>query len=157
MFQFGRFPTHTYFVQYALARSSRAGFPHSEICGYCAYVPLPAAYRSLSRPSSAPDAKAFPLRPFVLDLFLFLNYAGSTSRSTSRKQKFLKLLAALHSGDVMLTHRRVAYPLFSTILLFCCLAFFVFIQFSRCSASPSETLSPSEPDIICENALRPLN
>ena len=28
-----------------------------------AYVQLPAAYRSLSRPSSAPDAKAFPLRP----------------------------------------------------------------------------------------------
>ena len=27
-----------------------------------AYVPLPGAYRSLSRPSSAPDAKAFPLR-----------------------------------------------------------------------------------------------
>ena len=26
-----------------------------------AYVPLPEAYRSLSRPSSAPDAKAFPL------------------------------------------------------------------------------------------------
>ena len=26
-----------------------------------AYVPLPVAYRSLSRPSSAPDAKAFPL------------------------------------------------------------------------------------------------
>ena len=29
-----------------------------------AYVPLPEAYRSLSRPSSAPDAKAFPLRSF---------------------------------------------------------------------------------------------
>ena len=27
-----------------------------------AYVQLPAAFRSLSRPSSAPDAKAFPLR-----------------------------------------------------------------------------------------------
>ena len=27
-----------------------------------AYLQLPAAYRSLSRPSSAPDAKAFPLR-----------------------------------------------------------------------------------------------
>ena len=27
-----------------------------------AYVQLPVAYRSLSRPSSAPDAKAFPLR-----------------------------------------------------------------------------------------------
>ena len=29
-----------------------------------AYVPLPVAYRSLSRPSSAPDAKAFPLRSY---------------------------------------------------------------------------------------------
>ena len=29
-----------------------------------AYVQLPEAYRSLSRPSSAPDAKAFPLRSF---------------------------------------------------------------------------------------------
>ena len=27
-----------------------------------AYVQLPEAYRSLSRPSSAPNAKAFPLR-----------------------------------------------------------------------------------------------
>jgi len=33
-----------------------------------AYVPLPVAYRSLSRPSSAPDAKAFPLCSFSLDL-----------------------------------------------------------------------------------------
>ena len=29
-----------------------------------AYVQLPQTYRSLSRPSSAPDAKAFPLRSF---------------------------------------------------------------------------------------------
>ena len=29
-----------------------------------AHVQLPEAYRSLSRPSSAPDAKAFPLRSF---------------------------------------------------------------------------------------------
>ena len=36
-----------------------------------AYVRLPEAYRSLSRPSSAPDAKAFPLRSFQLDLSLF--------------------------------------------------------------------------------------
>ena len=32
-----------------------------------AYVQLTAAYRSLSRPSSAPDAKAFPLCPSSLD------------------------------------------------------------------------------------------
>ena len=30
-----------------------AGFPHSEICGYNGYLLLTAAYRSLSRPSSA--------------------------------------------------------------------------------------------------------
>ena len=34
-----------------------------------AYLQLPEAFRSLSRPSSAPDAKAFPLRSFQLDLF----------------------------------------------------------------------------------------
>ena len=33
--------------------------------GIEAYVQLPQAYRSLSRPSSAPDAKAFPLRSII--------------------------------------------------------------------------------------------
>ena len=40
-----------------LCRVSPFGDP-----GINAYVQLPQAYRSLSRPSSAPDAKAFPLR-----------------------------------------------------------------------------------------------
>ena len=35
-----------------------------------AYLQLPAAYRSLSRPSSAPDAKAFTLCSFSLELRL---------------------------------------------------------------------------------------
>ena len=53
---------HVYLcIQYTFHDSSSWGFPHSEICGYFAYLQLPAAYRSLSRPSSAPDAKAFPL------------------------------------------------------------------------------------------------
>ena len=42
-----------------------------------AYLPLPAAFRSLSRPSSAPSAKAFPLRPFSLDLIVSLNYMSN--------------------------------------------------------------------------------
>ena len=42
------------------------------------YLRLPEAYRSLSRPSSAPDAKAFPLRSYQLDL-------PSRSRRTARK------------------------------------------------------------------------
>ena len=33
-----------------------------------AYLQLPAAFRSLSRPSSAPDAKAFTLRSSSLEL-----------------------------------------------------------------------------------------
>ena len=53
---------HVYLcIQYTFLDSSSRGFPHSEIRGYYAYLQLPAAYRSLSRPSSAPDAKAFPL------------------------------------------------------------------------------------------------
>jgi hypothetical protein len=36
-----------------------------------AHLRLPKAYRSLSRPSSALSAKAFPLRSFQLDLLLF--------------------------------------------------------------------------------------
>ena len=36
--------------------------------GINAYVRLPQTYRSLSRPSSALDAKAFPLRSYQLDL-----------------------------------------------------------------------------------------
>ena len=35
-----------------------------------AYLQLPAAYRSLSRPSSALSAKAFPLRPTQLNLLV---------------------------------------------------------------------------------------
>ena len=39
-----------------------------------AYLQLPAAYRSLSRPSSAPDAKAFTLRSCSLELLLYRSF-----------------------------------------------------------------------------------
>ena len=55
-------------IQYRIHGSSPCGFPHSEICGSSAYLQLTAAYRSLSRPSSAPDAKAFPLCSSSLEL-----------------------------------------------------------------------------------------
>ena len=48
-------------IQYMIHGSSPCVLPHSEIRGYNAHLQLPAAYRSLSRPSSAPDAKAFTL------------------------------------------------------------------------------------------------
>ena len=55
-------------IQYMIYGSSPYVFPHSEICGYNAHLQLPAAYRSLSRPSSAPDAKAFTLCSSSLEL-----------------------------------------------------------------------------------------
>ena len=68
MFQFRAFPSYDYFIHRTILRYCLSGFPHSEISGYIAYLQLPEAYRSLSRPSSAPSAKAFPLRSFLLDL-----------------------------------------------------------------------------------------
>ena len=40
-----------------------AGFPHSDIPGSQLGWQLPEAFRSLLRPSSAPDAKASTVRP----------------------------------------------------------------------------------------------
>ena len=82
MFQFRRFPAYAYLIQRTLQAVPRvrlfdsthatqvlpvwvAPFGNLRITGY---LLLPEAYRSLSRPSSAPDAKAFPLRSFQLDL-----------------------------------------------------------------------------------------
>ena len=84
-----------------------------------AYVQLPAAYRSLSRPSSAPDAKASPLCSFQLDL------SGS---------RFLRIMQT-PSG---LKFKIVGYPInFCSCfpLLPCLLITFdllLIVQFSRC-------------------------
>ena len=92
MFQFRRFPTYAYLIQRTLPRYCRGGFPHSEIHGYIGYLLLPVAYRSLSRPSSAPDAKAFPLRSFQLDL---LSCEQERSRSGSHEFELCRLQSSL--------------------------------------------------------------
>ncbi len=80
-----RVPLIRLFIHRMIRGSSPRVFPHSEICGYIAHLRLPAAYRSLSRPSSAPDAKAFTLRSFSLELplgqspFCIKDYPGSRS------------------------------------------------------------------------------
>ena len=70
-------------------------FPHSEICGYIAYLQLPAAYRSLSRPSSAPDAKAFALCSYSLELsyqwFLKITWFSSFSELLEFHKTFFRL------------------------------------------------------------------
>ena len=103
------------------------------------YLLLPEAYRSLSRPSSAPDAKAFPLRSFQLDLspfsqrlvreflVLFENYAG-LQRS--------KLYVTLHPFECCSTINllRHVFPHDASLLpyLLCHI-----VQFSRCRTPAS--------------------
>ena len=59
-----------------------------------AHLQLPEAYRSLSRPSSAPDAKAFPLRSFMLDL-------PDEAFASSFRSNFSELVQFLGSLEVL--------------------------------------------------------
>jgi hypothetical protein len=59
MFQFPRFPSRTLCIHVRILVVRTSEFPHSEIPGYIACSQLPEAYRSVPRPSSAFDAKAF--------------------------------------------------------------------------------------------------
>ena len=68
MFQFRRFPRYTYFeVQYNVPEYEPRWVSSFRNLRINAYLQLPEAYRSLSRLSSAPSAKAFALRPCSLD------------------------------------------------------------------------------------------
>ena len=89
MFQFRPFPSYAYLIQRTITKYCLVGFPHSEIHGYSGYLLLPVAYRSLSRPSSAPDAKAFPLRSFQLDLV----GADSVSLATAQARSLARSVA----------------------------------------------------------------
>ena len=53
-----------------------------------AYLQLPAAYRSLSRPSSAPDAKAFTLCSSLLELLSFAFFCLSFANNFYNEKAF---------------------------------------------------------------------
>ena len=59
-----RVPFLTLWIGVRMTEVCSAGFPHSEICGSSGYLLLTAAYRSLSRLSSALSAKASTIRSF---------------------------------------------------------------------------------------------
>jgi hypothetical protein len=63
MFQFPRFPYAPYVFRHARHGMTRARFTHSDIRGSTLAWQLPAAYRSLQRPSSASNAKASTVCP----------------------------------------------------------------------------------------------
>ena len=70
-----------------------------------AYLQLPAAYRSLSRPSSAPDAKAFPLCSYSLELSIdqFLIYFAVLLNCLSFINKFFSGSILQFKGFILLT------------------------------------------------------
>ena len=71
MFQFTGFPSHSYVLamrwQNFFCRVSPFGYPWIITC-----LQFPMAFRSLPRPSSALDAKAFTLRSYSLDRITFV-------------------------------------------------------------------------------------
>ena len=94
MFQFSGFPSAHYGFMYGWQdRSCRVSpFRHLRIV---AYVQLPAAFRSLSRLSSAPSARASALRPFLLNLLIFdLRFSGGPAIALAFLQFFDALLSA---------------------------------------------------------------
>src|ERR1700761_1394657 len=67
MFQFARLTSADYEFIDRWRRITDAGFSHSEIRGSKAIQRLTAAYRSRSRPSSTPGAKASTVNSYYLD------------------------------------------------------------------------------------------
>ncbi len=94
-----------------------------------AYLQLPEAYRSLSRPSSAPDAKAFPLRSFLLDLIPHLSWGQSRSGSLSSNYAGFRVSLKLF---VLPFFQKVPQIILCFPLLLALHTFGYFVQFSRC-------------------------
>ena len=102
-----------------------SGFPHSEIHGYNGYLLLPVAYRSLSRPSSAPDAKAFPLRSFQLDLS---NHLLILKVELCRQfNRIFEIVIVTHLYDVPQLKLKIRSSVLSNKRPLCCLAYHFFI------------------------------
>ena len=84
-----RVPLHTLWIRVWIHGVCPCGFPHSDICGSNGYLLLPAAFRSLSRLSSALSAKASTLRSYCLTFSLHHSVGISLSCLTFRSEHFL--------------------------------------------------------------------
>ena len=121
MFQFRRFPSLTYGFSQRYMGFSHVGFPFGHL-RIKACLQLPAAYRSLPRPSSAPIAKAFPLRPLQLD------------QAVTPLSRRLRELCHRLDYFVVPTSSTVK-PCFTRFLLLLFI-FLLIVQFSRCNFAP---------------------
>ena len=108
-----------------------------------AHLQLPEAYRSLSRPSSAPDAKAFPLRSFSLDLWLFYQSQSTILEKSIYWFSIIVELCRLIIGFLSFLAKIVFLPLQMIFKMSICKTFSLLlpshnciiihnVQFSRC-------------------------
>ena len=134
MFQFRRFPSYTYLIQYTIHEYCPCVFPHSDISGsslICSSPKLFAACHVLHRllmPRHSPCA-LFSLtfiQTICLNILVLLNYAGST-RSFFRNRFYPLLL----KFSTICFFESLQFPadIPSVALLFICFVFS--IQFSR--------------------------
>ena len=117
MFQFRRFPRYTYFeFQCNVPEYEPRWVSSFRNLRINAYLQLPEAFRSLSRLSSAPSAKAFALRPCSLDL------------SNVLQEHLVSSWFSLANEDYVTLPLKLQYFLKRTTYNLC---FAVIIQFSR--------------------------
>ena len=142
MFQFSRLPPYTYFIQYTVHGHYSMWVPPFGNLRIKGYLRLPAAYRSLSRPSSATGAKASSLRSFMLNLC-----EHPSGHSIVNHVSATVLLSCLSSFEFLriIRHLLVFLPLWLKLFLlphynflpcsfptYCCLLILhLIIQFSR--------------------------
>ena len=107
---------------------------------------LPEAYRSLSRPSSAPDAKAFPLRSFQLDLS---NHLLILKVELCRQfNRIFEIVIVTHLYDVPQLKLKIRSSVLSNKRPLCCLAYHFFITLFSFQGSIFQLLL--QPDLkIC--------
>ena len=117
MFQFRRFPRYTYFkFQCNVPEYEPRWVSSFRNLRINAYLQLPEAFRSLSRLSSAPSAKAFALRPCSLDLSNVLSEHLVSSWFSLANEDYVTL-----PFEIVIFLKRTYYNL----------CFAVIIQFSR--------------------------
>ena len=106
-------------------------FGYPRIAGY---LLLPVAFRSLSRPSSAPDAKAFPLCSFSLELLCIrpFGYILSFSRLNCCVSH-LQLLSFFASGKIVSFYPPERPDFFNLVFSLC----FLLCLFVCCYLIPS--------------------
>ena len=117
MFQFRRFPRYTYFeFQCNVPEYEPRWVSSFRNLRINAYLQLPETFRSLSRLSSAPSAKAFALRPCSLDLSNVLQEHLVSSWFSLANEDYVTL-----PFEIVIFLKRTYYNL----------CFAVIIQFSR--------------------------